>query len=195
MSQDNRSQRRRQNRGDPPDAGLFGRREIVGVLVLGAGLAGVLVGLALFAGGGDDASAPAVTQAPTPLPVFSPSTSDELAIAALARRSIEVLPRGEWPSLYDDFAPDFQERCTRQDFEQGGQTNVQELGTNLPLLAYKNLSELTISGDTATAVVVGELIGLSEYSVRAGFQRVDGAWKLAPVEQTEGCQAFTRLSG
>jgi hypothetical protein len=155
------------------------------------GVVGIIGGLALFASGDDDGAAPSGTQPAT----FSPSNPDQAAIDALARRSIEVLPRGEWPSLYDDFGPEFHARCPREEFAQGGATNAQELGSSLPLLGYKRLEELNISGDNATALIVGELRGSPEYKVSAAFQRIDGIWKLAPVPETEGCQAFTRLSG
>ena len=124
-----------------------------------------------------------------------PSTPDELAIEALARRSIEVLPAGEWPSLYEDFTPEFQQRCPRQEFIDGGARSASELGANLPLLAYKRLEQVSVTGETATAVIVGEIRGQSEYSIQAAFQRVDGVWKLAPEASTEGCAAFAQISG
>jgi hypothetical protein len=126
---------------------------------------------------------------------FVPTTPDEVAVESLARRSIEVLPAGQWPELYDDFTPEFQQRCPRQEFVDGGARNASELGTNLPLLAYKRLEQVTIENDSASAVVIGELRGQSEYSIQAAFQRIDGTWKLTAAPQTEGCAAFTRLGG
>jgi hypothetical protein len=127
--------------------------------------------------------------------VFVPSNPDEVAIEALARRSIEVLPAGQWPSLYDDFTPEFQQRCPRQEFAAGGARNATELGNDLPLLGYKRLDQVIVTGDSASAVVYGEIRGKSDYSVEAAFQRIDGAWKLAPAPNTEGCAAFNRLGG
>jgi hypothetical protein len=190
-----RSHRRREARkagGQAPQSpALFGRREVIGVGVLAAGVAGIIGGIALFGAGSSEETPPV----PTDAPVFSPSTPDEAAIEALARRSIEVLPRGEWPSLYDDFTADFQARCPRDQFEQGGEANAAEQGTNLQLLGYKHLEEVALTGEAATAIIVGELRGITEYRVRAAFQRVGETWKLAPVDGTSACEAFTRLEG
>lgn len=155
--------------------------------VLAVGLAVVVGGLAVFGGGGSD-------EGEQPPAVFSPTTPDDFAIDALARRSIEVLPAGQWPSLYDDFTQEFQARCPRDEFVAGGATNATELGPQLQLLAYKRLEDVAFAGDTATAVIVGELRGQSEYKVGSAFQRVDAIWKLAPDTGTEGCQAFNRLT-
>jgi hypothetical protein len=160
------------------------------VAILAVGVIGTVAALALFAGGGggDEEGA-----GPTPA-VFSPASPDDFAIEALARRSIEVLPAGEWPSLYGDFVPEFQARCPQDAFNAGGQQNATDLGAQLQLLAYNRLEDVVFNGDAATAVIVGELRGQSEYRVSSAFQRVDGVWKLAPVEGTEGCAAFNRLS-
>ena len=155
--------------------------------VLGVAVAGIVGGLAIFAGGRDD-----TTEEP-PL-LFTPTTPDDFAIEALARRSIEVLPGGQWPSLYDDFTQEFQARCPRDEFVAGGETNATELGPQLQLLGFKRLQNVAYNGDSATAVIVGELRGQSEYRVSSAFQRVDGTWKLAPDADTEGCAAFNRLS-
>jgi hypothetical protein len=150
-------------------------------------VAGIVVGLAIFAGGSDDTS----EEAPS---AFSPTTPDDFAIDALARRSIEVLPAGQWSSLYDDFTQEFQARCPREEFVAGGERNAIELGAQLQLLGYKRLEDVAYNGDSATAVIVGELRGQSEYRTGSAFQRVEGAWKLAPADATEGCAAFNRLS-
>ena len=47
---------------------------------------------------------------------------------------------------------------------------------------------------TATATIVGEITGETEYRVRAAFQKVDDAWKLAPAANTSGCSAFDRVA-
>ena len=186
-----RSERRRatkrQGTPDPSNHRLFGRREVIGVALLAVGVLGTIGAVTLFAnGGGDDTEAPAAT--------FSPTTPDDFAIEALARRSIEVLPAGQWPSLFDDFTEEFRARCPREEFVAGGETNATELGTQLQLLGYVRLEDVVYSGDAATAVIVGELRGQSEYTVGSAFQRVDGAWKLAPAAGTQGCAAFNRLT-
>jgi hypothetical protein len=174
---------------------MFGRREVIGVGVLAGGVVAVIGALALFSGGGDseDGGDDAVVSS-TPAPaVFSPVTADDLAIEALARRSIEVLPAGQWPSLYADFTPEFQSRCPQEQFDAGGEANAAELGTNLQLLGYKRLEDVITGADSADAVIVGELRGQSEYRIKAAFQRVNGTWMIAPAADTSGCQAFIRL--
>jgi hypothetical protein len=201
MDERPRSERRRSARaGAPSSSGspLFRKRDAIAVGVIAAVIVGSVAGIALLSGGGEDGvggtsatAAPSVSAAPA----FVPSNPDEVAIEALARRSIEVLPAGQWPSLYDDFSPDFQQRCPRQEFVDGGARNATELGANLPLLAYKRLEQVSLAGDAGSAVVVGEIRGQQEYSVQAAFQKVDGVWKLTGAQNTEGCAAFTRLSG
>src|SRR2546427_10483435 len=75
-------------RGRPP----FIAAAIAGGIVAIAA-AGVL--LVMRGGGGDSAA-------------FVARTDDEKAIESLARRSIEVLTAGQWPSLYDSFTPEYQ---------------------------------------------------------------------------------------
>jgi hypothetical protein len=194
-----RSERRRQARrgvSRPVTPGIFRRRDVIAVAAIAGGILGSVALIALLSGG--DGSGPGGTSATldasiTAAPAFVPTTPDELAIETLARRSIEVLPQGEWPSLYDDFTPEFQQRCPRQDFADGGARNATELGASLSLLAYKRLEQLAITGDSASAVVVGEIRGQREYSVQTAFSRVSGTWKLAPAPQTGGCAAFNRL--
>jgi hypothetical protein len=195
-----RSERRRLARTGTPaptDTPLLRRRDLILVAAIAVGLVGSVAAIALLSGGGDseDAGTSAtVLGSPTQASAFVPSSPDEAAIESLARRSIEVLPAGQWPSLYDDFTPEFQERCPRQEFVDGGAQNATELGANLPLLAYKRLQQVNIANETATAVVVGEIRGQTEYSVEAAFQQVDGVWKLAPATSTTGCAAFNRLT-
>jgi hypothetical protein len=173
----------------------MGRLDVLIVLLLAAAIGGSVVGIALFSGGDEDGADSLASPSPTQAPVFSPSSPDELAIAALAQRSVEALPRGEWPALYDAFVPEFQQRCPRDEFELAGATNAADLGARLALIAYKHLQQLTISGVSASAGVAAEVRGESEYTIEAAFQRPDGEWKLAPAPNTTGCQAFTRLSG
>jgi hypothetical protein len=122
-----------------------------------------------------------------------PATGDEEAIQRLARRSIEVLPAGQWPSLYDSFTSEFQQRCSREQFEQVGEDAAIQLGDDLRLLRFKRTESMTIEGSSAQAVIVGEIVGQSEYQIQATFQKEDGAWKIAPAPDTQGCEAF--LSG
>lgn len=124
-----------------------------------------------------------------------PAASDEQAIQRLARRSIEVLPAGQWPSLYDSFTSEFRQRCPREQFDQAGVDSAAELGEDLRLLRFNRLESVTIEGSSAQAVIVGELAGLLEYQVQAAFQKEDGDWKIAPAPNTEGCAAFVRLGG
>jgi hypothetical protein len=173
-----RSERRRRERTGSVPAGpsLFPVRELAIAIGIGGLLVGALVVFLVLPGGGSEQSG-----------------TDEQAIEALARESVEALPRGEWPSLYDSFTPEYQQRCPRADFEAAGEAGAAEQGDNLPLLRYLRLEEVSIQGDTATAVIVGEITGQSEYRVRAAFRNVDGTWKLAPAVDTEGCAAFDRV--
>ncbi len=47
-----------------------------------------------------------------------------------------------------------------------------------------------MSGSSAQAVIVGEIAGQGEYQIQAAFQREASAWKIAPLPETQGCQAF-----
>lgn len=156
---------------------------------MGAVVLLIIVALVVVSGGGDDGEQGANA------PLFSPSTPDEFAIAGLARSSIEVLPRGEWPSLYESFTPEYQQRCPREEFVAAGEQSAQEQGANLPLLAYVGLEEVVIEGETARAIIVGEITGATQYRVRAAFAKLDDVWRLAPAAGTAGCAAFDRVSG
>ncbi|TMG02196.1 MAG: hypothetical protein E6I09_10690 [Chloroflexi bacterium] len=141
--------------------------------------------------GGGDSSDQTVTE--TFFPPYSPNSPDGLAIVALARSSIEVLPHGEWPSLYDSFTAEYQQRCPKDQFAAAGEAGAQEQGSNLPLLRFVNLEQVSIEGDTAKAVIVGEIQGLQQYKLRSAFRKIDGSWKISPTEGTNGCNAFDRL--
>ena len=81
-----RSERRRRERGGAPSGpSLFPVRQLVIAAAIGAVLLAGLLAFLLFSDGGGG------------------EPSDQQSIEALAKESIEVLPRGEWPSLYDDF--------------------------------------------------------------------------------------------
>ena len=183
-----RAERRRQSKRPEPRSSTLLSREVLGALVLGVSVVGIVGAVLLFSGGGGDA--PSGTS--TPGPSFSPSNDDEAAIAALAQRSIDVLPQGQWPTLYDDFTAEFQERCPRDAFIQAGISAAQEQGANLQKLGFVRVDDVSIEGDRATATITGEVKGSFEYQVYGAFQKQDGAWKLAAAEDTAGCQAFNR---
>ena len=155
------------------------RLRLVGGLVASAGaLAAVVVVLVVF--------------------VFdSDGPSDEESIESLARRSIEVLPAGEWPSLYDSFTSEFQQRCPLVEFVQAGADSATELGDDLQFLRFKRVENVAVEGENARAEIVGEIGGQpdSEYKLRALFRKEDGDWKLTPVADSEGCQAFGFTGG
>jgi hypothetical protein len=148
------------------------------VATVGGGLIAALLAFLLLSGGGDDGAS-------------EPASPDEQAIESLARDSIEVLPRGEWPSLYDSFTPEFQQRCPRPEFEAAGAQGAAEQGDKLSLLRFLRLEDVSVLGDTATATIVGS--SEAEYRIRSAYQKVDGVWKLAPAANTSGCSAFDRV--
>jgi len=171
---------------------------LVGGLAAGAAalLAPVVVVIVLLVwpngsnGGGAPATGPSAADEEA---TAEPAALDEEAITSLARRSIETLPEGEWPSLYDSFTSEFQQRCPRSEFEQGGRDAAIELGDNLASLRFKRLEQLVVDGNNATANIIGEVGGDGEYTVQAAFQKLeDGTWRLAPTPGTEGCAAFNR---
>jgi hypothetical protein len=171
---------------------LFRARELIAVgLLASVTIAGLLVYLAFFNSDGDSSSEQTVTE--TFFPPYSPDNPDGVAIVDLARRSIEVLPRGEWPSLYDSFTPEYQQRCPNDQFVAAGEAGAQEQGSNLPLLHFVSLEQVSFESDTAKAVIVGEISGLQQYKLKAAFRKVDGIWKISPTEGTDGCNAFDRL--
>ena len=119
-------------------------------------------------------------------------TSDEDAIEALARRSVEALPAGEWPSLYESFTREFQQRCPRQEFEQAGEDSASAQGDALQFIRFKRVENVAVEDENARAEIVGEIGGQpdSEYKLRALFRKEDGDWRISPVADSEGCQAF-----
>jgi hypothetical protein len=177
-----RSERRRRERAGhhtgTPHEPILRSRDVVIVATVGGSLIAALLVFLLFFSGGDDGSSPA-------------ASPDEQAIESLARDSIEVLPRGEWPSLYESFTPEFQQRCPRPEFEAAGAQGAAEQGDQLSLLRFIRLEDVSVLGDTATATIVGS--SESEYRIRSAYQKVDGIWKLAPAANTSGCSAFDRV--
>lgn len=127
--------------------------------------------------------------------LVKPSRSDQDEISALARRSIEVLPEGQWPSLYNDFTADFQGHCTLADFTKAGSDSATNLGVSLHLLEFVSLKGLAIDGTNATATIVGDLKGQanSTYETGAAFVKVNGSWKIAPASGTTGSSAFNQI--
>jgi curved DNA-binding protein CbpA len=185
-----RAQRRRWKvHGQSPQAGPLSRQFAAAGLI-GLGILAVLTAIILLSRGGDGTPAPLEAEGP----VFSPSTADEMAIEALARKSIEVLPRGQWSILYDDFTADFQQRCPRDRFVDAGRQAEADLGADINLLRFRHLQEASVGGNSAQAVIVGEVAGRSQYKIEAHFRKVDGVWKIAPAPATAGCNAFRRLS-
>jgi cell division septation protein DedD len=170
----------------------------VAVIAIAAIIAGIVLVLSGGDGGGDQTQAPPAgtpDQQPTEQPTVAPPPSDDdaAAIQALARNSIEVLPAGQWPSLYNSFTDAFHQRCPEAEFDQQGDQAAQDLGQDILLLSFSRLDDLDVDGDTAEATIVGQLEGQGEYRIQATFRREDGAWKIAPAPDTEGCQAFGRL--
>ena len=124
--------------------------------------------------------------------VFNDGTSDEDAIESLARRSVEALPAGEWPSLYESFTREFQQRCPRQEFEQAGEDSASAQGDALQFIRFKRVQNVAVKDENARAEIVGEIGGQpdSEFKLRALFKKVGGDWRISPVADSEGCQAF-----
>ncbi len=201
-----------------PGSLLLRGDEVAAAMVL-VGFVLLFVAIALLASGGrgdgvvaiGDADAPvdegeaSATGAPVdegeasdtdaPVDEVQPGASGEQEIQSLARRSIDALPAGQWPSLYNSFTSEFQERCPRAEFDQVGVEAAVQLGGDLQLLRFKRLESVTVEGSTAQAIIVGEVAGQSEYQIQAAFQLEDGRWRIAPASGTAGCEAFGRLSG
>lgn len=148
-------------------------------------------------GGGDSTDTLANTGAATATTNIGSTAdpTDQAELEALSRRSIEVLPAGQWPSLYNDFTLEFRGRCDAAAFAQGGVDSATALGANLQLLDFKALKELAVAGDKASGVIVGGYRGTDEsnYDIQAAFAKEDGRWKIAPAPDTAGCSAFNQL--
>lgn len=197
------SHRPRRAQGPEPN-GLpgfpVGRSELIAAAFLIVGIVAIVAAVVVTQNGGDKETASVtatVTEAPIPSASgvrLEPTDGDSEAIINLARRSIEVLPQGQWPSLYTDFVASFTQRCSVEEFTQAGIDSSAGLGEDLQLLGFKFIQDVTITSDTATGTIVGELRGKTEYQVDAAFAKENGVWKIAPVPDTEGCSAFTVLS-
>ena len=213
-SRADRRRKRRSGKEEPPaEHNLpFGRTTRIALGFLAIGIATVaVVGLIISSiGGGDNkeaavantnTSASSGTTSPTgttgPTATIGGSAQDEADIRTLAERSIEVLPAGQWPSLYDDFTLEFRGRCDLAVFTQAGVDSANSLGNSLELLEFKELKGLEIRGSTASGTIVGRERGIdgSDYDIQAAFALEDGRWKIAPAPGTTGCSAFNQLNG
>jgi hypothetical protein len=184
----------------PADEPLTSRSELIAAAAIVIGAIIIIGGVLVFVGAtGADNPGPSPTVSGSPSPTqrafpIVPANTDEQAVHDLARRSITVIPEGTWAELYDDYTADFRARCPAEEFAQIGRDAATELGADLSLLGFKGLRELEVTGDTARAVIVGELRGQSEYEIEAFFRKEDGAWKIAPAPTSEGCNSFNRLT-
>ncbi len=202
---------------NPRELLIGGTAVIATIAVIAAVLA--MNGLSSDAGSSGDLPTPSPTPSPTASPEasdgasgsgseapgtpgadgsgvpFSPASAAEERLVEIARDSVNLLPGGQWPDLYDDFVVAFQDRCTAEEFAQAGADGAAALGSDLELISFVRLQDLTITDDTATGVIVGELRGKSEYTIQAAFAIEEGVWKLAPAAGTSGCSAFNRLAG
>ena len=180
---------------------VFAALAVVACTILGIGFILVFVG----ATGNDDPGMADLTETPTSAPGITSAASTEVAsgtlqpadvqaITDLARRSIDLLPQDRWPELYDDFVPEFHDRCSLADYTAGGQQAAEDLGESLALLGFKDMQTIEVTGDNARAVIIGELRGQSEYTIEAFFRREPGGWKFVPAPGTTGCSAFNRLT-
>jgi len=177
--------------GDNLPAFPLGRSELIAGGFFVFGIAFILGAVLITRGGGDGDDDATTAPRPSASGVrLDPTDADSEAIINLARLSIEVLPRGEWPTLYDDFTAEFQQRCTPADFTQAGVDSGTNLGADLQLLAFKYIQDVTFTSDTATGTIVAEVQGKYEYQVTIAFQREEGSWRIAPVGGTTGCSAF-----
>ena len=175
---------------------IIGRTELIATgIVLAA--AGVALGLVLLLTGGDDdggEAAQATANATVTSTPFEPVDADGQAIINLGRRSVEALPDGEWPELYDAFTQQFRDRCSFSEFVSAGEMDAADLGGLLQQIQFKYLIDVSLSGDTASAVIVGALSD-DEYTIQTAYVREDSVWKIAPAPGTTGCSGFNRLSG
>lgn len=186
--------RRRRQRGQMPP--IIGRTELItaGVVLASAGVAlGVVL---LLAGGADDSgpTAQATVNATATSTPFEPVDANGQAIIELGRRSVEALPEGQWPGLYNAFTQGFRDRCPFSEFLAAGEADAANLGDMLSQIRFKYLIDVSMSGDTASAVIVGTL-ATDEYTIETAYVREDSVWKIAPAAGTTGCSGFNRLSG
>ncbi|HUF53646.1 MAG TPA: hypothetical protein VMR52_07715 [Dehalococcoidia bacterium] len=187
-----RGERRRQSRDPPP---IIGRTEIIaaGVVFAAAALTLGIVFLVSSGGDNDDAAAEPTPVAGTPTAAaFVPEDDTGRAILELGRRSVEALPSGQWPQLYDSFTQEFRDRCPREEFEAAGEADAAAQGDRLSELRFVKLINVQINVSSATAVIIGA-IGADEYAIGTSYALENGEWKIAPPPEASGCNGFTRL--
>jgi len=80
------------------------------------------------------------------------------------------------------------------DFIDAGEADAANLGGSLQQIRFKYLIDVSQSGDTASAIIVGALSD-DEYTIETGYERVSDVWQIAPPPGTAGCSGFNRLSG
>ena len=188
-------QRRRRRKRDQMRP-IIGRTELIAAGVVLAS-ASVALGLVLLLAGGDDdggAAVEATANATVTSTPFEPVDAAGQAIIDLGRRSVEALPDGEWPGLYDAFTQEFRDRCSFSDFIDAGDADAANLGDSLEQIRFKYLIDVSLSGDTASAIIVGTLLD-DEYTIETAYVRENGVWQIAPAPGTAGCSGFNRLSG
>ena len=191
-----RPERRRRSKQQDQMRPIIGRVELIATgLVLAT--AGVTLGIVLLLTGGDDdgeAAAQATATATATSTPFVPVDADGRAIVDLGRRSVEALPDGEWPGLYNAFTQEFRDRCMLSDFVDAGEADAANLGGSLQQIRFKYLIDVSLSGDAASAIIVGALSD-DEYTIETTYERVNDVWQIAPPPGTAGCSGFNRLSG
>lgn len=191
---ENRADRRRRERegGGTP----FWRRPevLTGAVIAAIGLATFVIVVVLLSGGGDDGDTSSEPSATEEAVVFVPETADDVAIDALARRTVEALPNGEWPELYPSFTTEYQARCPQEDFIAAGVESANQLGQSLQTISYVRLQNVDYLDETNVRMVIVGSVPQGEYTLEAFFQKIEGSWRIAPNPDTEGCNAFSRLS-
>ena len=185
-----RSERRRDEReGKAPHSRRSRPINIWAAAFIGVGGTIMVVGaILIFSSGGEDGP-------DSDAGIVMPVTSDEIALEALARRTIESLPNAVWPSLYPEFTDAYHQRCSIEEFTAAGQASAVEQGANLSRIRYVGVQSFDVSETTAELVIVGEVIDQLQYTTGADFEKVNDGWRIAPVAGTSGCEAFDRLSG
>ncbi len=189
-----RSERRRDEReGKAPRWSGWPVNVWAGALV-SAGVVVITVGaVLLFTGGSDDAADATPTPLFTETLLVDPVTPDQIALEEIARRTIESLPNGEWTSLYPEFTGEFQERCPFEEFVAVGEEAAVEQGPSLARIRYVGIQSFDIQPTQARVIIVAELVDRLQYTTGADFEKVDGVWRIAPVEGSVGCESFDRL--
>lgn len=194
-----RSQRRREERrtsGTPSLASSVAGNGLLIAGLIGVGVAIIIAGILLLAGGGgSENGADATPTEGTLFTLASPETDDEVALESLAQRLIDWLPQGRWAELYDEFTDAFRERCSRDAFAANGSLSAQEQGDQLTRIHYVGVNDFSVQDTTATLIIVGELRGSGQYTIRADFEKTGDVWQISAVPDSTGCDAFSRLSG